>query len=28
MFGFHKEPLFDVGETERVNMDKAPEINF
>jgi len=28
MFGFHKEPLFDVGETERVNMDKAPEISF
>ena len=28
MFGFHKEPLFDVGETERVNMDKAPEIQF
>lgn len=28
MFGFHKEPLFDVGETERGNMDKAPEISF
>ena len=28
MFGFHKEPLFDVGEAERVNMDKAPEIQF
>ena len=28
MFGFHKEPLFDVGETERANMDKAPEIKF
>ena len=28
MFGFHKEPIFDVGETELVNMDKAPEINF
>ncbi|MBQ6192508.1 MAG: LemA family protein [Bacteroidaceae bacterium] len=28
MFGFHKEPLFDVGETERSNMDKAPEIKF
>ncbi len=28
MFGFHKEPLFDVGEAERANMDKAPEIQF
>ncbi len=28
MFGFHTEPLFDVGEAERVNMDKAPEIKF
>ena len=28
MFGFHKEPLFDVGEMERANLDKAPEIKF
>ena len=28
MFGFHTEPLFDVGEGERANMDKAPEIKF
>ena len=28
MFGFHSEPLFDVGEAERAVMDKAPEINF
>ena len=28
IFGFHKEPLFDVGEAERVSMDKAPEIKF
>ncbi|MBQ5679999.1 MAG: LemA family protein [Bacteroidaceae bacterium] len=28
MFGFHKEPLFDVGEAERVVLDKAPEIKF
>ena len=28
MFGFHKEPLFDVGEAERANMDKEPEIQF
>lgn len=28
MFGFHAEPLFDVGEAERIVMDKAPEIKF
>lgn len=28
MFGFHTEPLFDVGEAERVVLDKAPEIKF
>ena len=28
MFGFHKEPLFDVGEAERIVLDKAPEIKF
>ena len=28
MFGFHKEPLFDVGEAERATLDKAPEIKF
>ena len=28
MFGFKAEPLFDVGEAERANLDKAPEIKF
>ena len=28
MFGFKKEPLFDVGETDRATLDKAPEIKF
>jgi len=28
MFGFQKEPMFDVGETERAVMDKAPEVKF
>ena len=28
LFGFHKEPLFDVGEAERASLDKAPEISF
>ena len=28
MFGFHSEPLFNVGEAERVTLDKAPEIKF
>ncbi len=28
MFGFHAEPLFDVGEAERAVLDKAPEIKF
>ncbi|MBR4516508.1 MAG: LemA family protein [Bacteroidaceae bacterium] len=28
MFGFHAEPLFDLGDIERANLDKAPEIKF
>lgn len=28
MFGFKQEPMFDVGEAQRVVMDKAPEIKF
>lgn len=28
MFGFHTEPLFDLGDIERANLDKAPEIKF
>lgn len=28
MFGFRREPLFDVGVTERATLDKAPEISF
>ena len=28
MFGFHKEMMFEVPETERAALDKAPEIKF
>lgn len=28
MFGFHKEPMFEVPQEERVTLDKAPEIKF
>lgn len=28
MFGFHKEPMFEVSKEERSDLDKAPEINF
>lgn len=28
MLGFHKEPMFEVPAAERVQYDKAPEINF
>ena len=28
MFGFKREMMFEVGETERVQLDKAPEISF
>ncbi len=28
MFGFKQEPMFDVGEAQRVVLDKAPEIKF
>src|SRR5699024_4410012 len=28
MFGFKQEPMFDVGEAERIQMDKAPDISF
>jgi LemA protein len=28
MFGFHREPMFDVGTTERERLDKAPDIKF
>ncbi|GHT83823.1 membrane protein [Bacteroidia bacterium] len=28
MFGFHKEMMFDLGTTERKELEKAPEINF
>ncbi|MCL2246511.1 MAG: LemA family protein, partial [Lentimicrobiaceae bacterium] len=27
MFGFHKAPMFDLG-NERATMDKAPTVNF
>ena len=28
MFGFHKEPMFEIPATERAAMDKAPDIQF
>ena len=28
MFGFHKEPMFEVPTEERASMEKAPEIGF
>ena len=28
MFGFRKEMMFDLGEPERKNLEKAPEISF
>lgn len=28
MFGFQKEPMFEVSNTERATMDKAPEVKF
>jgi LemA protein len=28
LFGFHKEIFFDLGTTERKNLEQAPEINF
>ena len=28
IFGFHKEPMFDIPQQDRAALDKAPEINF
>lgn len=28
MFGFKTEPFFDLGESQRQQLDKAPEVNF
>lgn len=28
MFGFHKEPMFEVPQQERAQLEKAPEISF
>ena len=28
MFGFKEEPMFDLGVSERQNLDKAPEVKF
>jgi len=28
MFGFHKEPMFEIPEVERAQVEKAPEIKF
>ena len=28
MFGFHKEPMFEIPQEDRATLDKAPEIKF
>ena len=28
MFGFHKEPMYEISQSERASVEKAPEINF
>ena len=28
MFGFHREPMFEVPQADRATLDKAPEIKF
>lgn len=28
MFGFHKEPMFEIPATDQASLDKAPEISF
>lgn len=28
MFGFHREPMFEVSQADRATLDKAPEIKF
>lgn len=28
MFGFRTEPMFDLGEAQRADLDKAPEVKF
>lgn len=28
MFGFHKEPMFEIAQQDRATVEKAPEINF
>jgi LemA protein len=28
MFGFKKEPMFEIAQEERATMEKAPEIKF
>ena len=28
IFGFHKEPMFEIPQQDRAALDKAPEINF
>ncbi len=28
IFGFHKEPMFEIPATDRASLDKAPEISF
>lgn len=28
MFGFHKEPMFEIPATDRASLDKVPEISF
>ena len=28
MFGFKTQPMFDLGDTQREQLDKAPEVKF
>lgn len=28
MFGFHKEPMFEIAQEDRTTLDKAPEVKF
>ena len=28
MFGFHKEPMFEIAQEDRATLDKAPEVKF
>jgi LemA protein len=28
MFGFHREPMYEISQEDRPNLEKAPEIKF